>query len=280
MKILIFGSNGQVGVALSDLFFKENLILPTREDINLFKYRLLDSYIKKINPDLIINAAAYTNVDLAESERELAFILNRDVPKKIAIISKELNIPFIHFSTDYVFDGKKDIAYTELDKENPLSVYGISKFEGDQEIQLIGGNFFIFRISWVYSNVRKNFYLTIINMYKKNKKLKVINDQFGVPTSNYFIAENIHKIIPLLSKSKPGVYNLVPDGYCSWFDFAYEIIKKKYNSSNISAISSKDYQFSAPRPANSILDNSKFKKTFMLEFNEWKFELDKIINES
>ena len=193
--------------------------------------------------------------------------------------AREYNIPFIYFSTDYVFDGKKKGAYIEKDSTNPLGIYGKSKVAGEDAIKKVGGNFFIFRTSWVYSNIGHNFYLNIKYLAKKLDELKVVKDQFGVPTTSNFIANQIQKIIPKLNQTNSGIYHLVPNGFSSRYEFAKAIIKKTYpnfQSSKIIPIYSKDYPTKAPRPLNSILDNKNFQRAFMLKFGIWESELNKL----
>jgi len=283
MKILITGINGQVGHALMRKLIDHDLVGLTRKDCDLTDTEQIKHVIDLHQPDMIINPAAYTNVDQAEDESELAFRINRDAPKVMAEKARENNVPFIHFSTDYIFDGQKVTAYEEDEIAYPLGVYGQSKLAGDKEIQGVGGKYYIFRTSWVYSNIGQNFYLKIKKLSLEEKELKVVSDQLGVPTSNYFIAEQIKQIITLLDDNNSGVYNLVPNGSCSWYDFARLIIKKSnpdFNLENIYPIYSHELQSKTERPKNSILNNDKIKKTFDLTINDWRKELEKIINEA
>ena len=236
MKILIIGSNGQVGQALVKKLSSHNLIPINRGDCDLTNTNKIKHIIDRHKPDLIINSAAYTKVDQSEGERDIAFQINCDAPKVMALKACEYDIPFIHFSTDYVFDGMKKEPYNENDQTNPLGVYGQSKLAGDKSIQDLGGQFYIFRTSWVYSNVGPNFYLTIKRLIDENSQLKIVSDQKGVPTSSMFIATQIQKIIILLSHDNTGIYNLVPDGNCSWYDFAREIIVKTKSSFDINPL--------------------------------------------
>ena len=281
MKILITGTNGQVGHALMRELTDHELIGLTRQDCELTNPDQIKQVIDQHQPDLIINPAAYTKVDQAEDEPELAFQINRDAPKVMAEKAREYNIPFIHFSTDYVLDGEKEDAYYENDKTNPLGVYGQSKLEGEVAIKKVGGFFYIFRTSWVYSNIGHNFYLKIKKLSFEKNLLRVVGDQYGVPTSNFFIANQIKQIIPKLSPSNIGLYHLVPDGSVNWFGFAKNIISKvnpKFNFDDLIFILSSEYKTKVKRPSNSILLNEKIKRTFMLEFNDWQIELDRIIN--
>jgi len=281
MKILITGINGQVGHALMHELTEHELIGLTRQDCDLTNPDQIKQAIDLHQPDLIINPAAYTKVDQAEDEPELTFKINRDAPKVMAEKAEEYKIPFIHFSTDYVFNGEKKDAYVEDDPTYPLGVYGQSKCAGEEAIQEVGGLFYIFRTSWVYSNIGYNFYLTMKRLSQKREELKVVADQIGVPTSNQFIAEQIKTIIPQLNEINIGVYHLVPDGSCSWYEFVKEIIGQtnpQFNQEHLHAIQTHEFPTKTKRPANSMLSNAKIKHTFNLQFNNWSQELLKIIH--
>jgi len=281
MKILITGINGQVGHALMRELTEHDLIGLTRQDCDLTNLDQIKQVIDQHQPDMIINPAAYTKVDQAEDEPELAFQINRDAPKVMAEKAREYNIPLIHFSTDYVFDGEKEAAYEEDDPTNPLGVYGQSKCAGEEAIQEIGGLIYIFRTSWVYSNIVHNFYLTMKKLSLERDEIKVVADQFGVPTSNQFIAEQIKYIFPQLHHKNTGIYHLVPDGSCSWHDFAKQIISQinpQFNLDNLLPIFTYEFATKTKRPANSILSNAKIKQAFNLSFNDWSQELNKIIH--
>ena len=281
MKILITGINGQVGQALIHHLNDHQLIRLNRQNCDLNHLDQIKQAIDHNKPELIINSAAYTNVDQAEDEPKLAFQINRDAPKVMADKAREYNIPLIHFSTDYVFDGKKKDAYVEDDPTCPLGVYGQSKCAGEEAIQEVGGLNYIFRTSWVYSNIGHNFYLTMKRLSQEREELRVVADQFGVPTSNQFIAEQIKSIIPQLHENNTGIYHLVPDGSCSWHEFAQAVISqtnKEYNLEHLHAIQTHEFPTKTKRPANSVLNNAKIKQTFDLSFNDWTEELQKIIH--
>ena len=283
MKILITGVNGQVGYALMQTLTEYELIPINRQKCDLTKPDQIKQTIDQHQPDLIINPGAFTKVDQAEDEKALAFQINRDAPKVIMEKAREYNIPFIHFSTDYVFDGKKNDSYSEGDATHPLSMYGQSKLAGEDAIQEVGGYFYIFRTSWVYSTIGHNFYLTIQRLSHEREELKIVIDQKGVPTSNIFIAEQIKKIIPQLNEDNTGIYHLVPNGSCSWHEFARAIIVKnsaQFNLEKLQPIQTREFPTKAKRPQNSCLNNIKVKKTFMLEFEDWQKELNKMIDEA
>ncbi len=283
MKILITGINGQVGHALMRELTDHELIGLTRQDCDLTNSDQIKQVIDQHQPDLIINPAAYTKVDQAEEEPELAFQINRDAPKVMAEKACEYHIPFIHFSTDYVFDGEKEEAYVEDDPTHPLGVYGKSKCAGEEAIQEVGGLNYIFRTSWVYSNISHNFFLTMKKLSQERYELKVVADQIGVPTSNQFIAEQMKTIIPQLHDNNTGAYHLVSDGSCSWHEFAKQIIGQtnpQFNLENLHAITTDEFPSKTKRPKNSVLNNAKIKQTFNLEYNHWQGELEKVIHEA
>ena len=282
MKILITGINGQVGHALMRELTEHELFGLTRQDCDLTNLDQIKQVIDQHQPDLIINPAAYTKVDQAEDEPESAFQINRDAPQVMAEKALEYNIPLIHFSTDYVFNGKKATAYLEDDPTNPIGVYGKSKCAGEEAIQEVGGLTYIFRTSWVYSNIGNNFYLTMKRLSLERDELKVVSDQLGVPTSNQFIAETIKHIIPLLGENNTGIYHLVPDGFCSWYEFAKEILSQantQFNLENLHAIKTHEFHTKTKRPQNSILNNAKIKRTFIRSFKNWKEEFAQAIHE-
>ncbi|MEL0224914.1 MAG: dTDP-4-dehydrorhamnose reductase [Gammaproteobacteria bacterium] len=283
MKILITGVSGQVGHALMQELTEHELIGLTRQNCDLTNSDQIRQVIDQHQPEMIINPAAYTKVDQAEDEPELAFNINRDAPLVIAEKAREYHIPLIHFSTDYVFDGDKEGAYLEDDPTHALGIYGQSKRAGEEAIQEVGGLTYIFRTSWVYSNIGHNFFLTINRLSQERDELKVVTDQFGVPTSNQFIAEQIKHIIPQLYKNNTGIYHLVPDGSCSWYEFAKEIIGQtnpQFNLENLHAITTDEFHTRTKRPKNSILNNAKIKQKFNLELSYWQKNLEKITDEA
>jgi dTDP-4-dehydrorhamnose reductase len=283
MKILITGVNGQVGHALMRELTDHTLIGLTRQDCDLTNPEEIRQVIDQCQPDLIINPAAYTKVDQAEDEPKLAFQINRDAPKVMAEKAREYHIPLIHFSTDYVFDGEKKEAYVETDPTHPLGVYGQSKYAGEEATQEVGGLTYIFRTSWVYSTIGHNFYLTMKRLSQERDELKVVADQFGVPTSNQFIAKQIQHILSQLNENNTGTYHLVPDDSCSWYEFANQIISQinpEFNLEKLHAIQTHEFPTKTKRPKNSVLNNAKIKQSFNLVLKNWQAELEKVIDEA
>ena len=284
MKIFLTGSTGQVGTAIKNRLNKieqYKVLSLERNECDLSKKDNLKRSINNYKPDLIINAAAYTKVDQAEDDIDLAYLINSKAVRILSESAKDLDIPLIHFSTDYVFDGSKKGKYNEKDNPNPIGIYGKSKFDGENAIREIDGYFYIFRVSWVYSKIRDNFYLTIKNLIKEQKNIKIVSDQYGIPSSSLFIADQIAKILPKINKNNKGIYHLAPNSYCSWYDFAKSIIKHEkinFNLNEIKMINSDQYITKAIRPKNSILDNQKIKKAFFLDFKSWEDVLKEFIN--
>ena len=283
MKILITGVNGQVGHALMRELTEHELIGLTREDCDLTNPDQIKQVIDQHQPELIINPAAYTKVDQAEDEPKLAFQINRDAPRVMAGKAREYHIPIIHFSTDYVFDGEKEEAYVETDLTNPLGIYGQSKCAGEEAVQAVGGLYYILRTSWMYSNRGQNFYLTMRRLSHERDEIKVVSDQIGVPTSSLFIAEQIEKMIPQLRENNTGLYHLVPQESCSWYDFARQIISQTnhdFNCKHLHPIESEAFKTKAQRPRHNILNNHKIQQAFMLTFEHWHNGLERVINEA
>jgi dTDP-4-dehydrorhamnose reductase len=280
-KILLTGITGQLGSELENVLSKEWGIFPvSRKEMDLSEESTIRRIIRDKKPDLIINPAAYTAVDKAEVEKEMAFVINEKAPRIIAEEAKALNIPLIHFSTDFVFDGKKSAPYLETDTPTPMSVYGLSKLEGEKAIQEVDGDYLIFRTAWVYSRQGNNFRNTIRRLAKERPELNIINDQVGSPTTTTYISLVLKKIIELLFREKKisfqeckGIYHLTCGGTCSWYDFAEVIIKDllQYEEGHytLNPISTKDYPTAATRPQYSVLNNQKLTQVFGLEQREW-----------
>lgn len=300
MKILLTGSTGQLGHALQTYLsdFAE-IIAPTRAELDLNQLDSIGAYLDATKPDLIINPAAYTAVDLAEKEVALANRINALAPAILAQEAKRQNIGLIHFSTDYVFDGEKAdqdgnrLAYVESDICAPLNVYGASKLAGEQAIIESGCKYLIFRTSWVYSDFGKNFLLTILRLAQEKTELNIVNDQFGTPTSTLFLSQICHKVLSQLHQTNDtkqwwqqhqGLYHLTPSGETNWCDFSREIVAGakeigllKANLPTIHGIPSSAYPTPAQRPKNSHLNKDKFQAQFNIQLPHWKDALQQCI---
>jgi len=281
LKILISGQHGQVSQALQQrLGNQHELIVPGRGLLDLTHPDAIRQQVRSLRPQLIINAAAHTAVDQAQSEPELAFAINASAPGVFAEEARELGIPLIHYSTDYVFDGSKQAPYTEDDEPNPLSVYGQSKLAGERAIGAAGGEHLILRTSWVYSNTGKNFLLTMQRLLQEKPHLRVVADQIGAPTWAGTIAASTAALIERWQAGQPGAwgtYHLTAAGETSWFGFAQAIgehlLAQGKACATLEAIPSSAYPTPAPRPLNSRLDCRRLEREWGVRQPEWRSAL-------
>jgi len=276
-RILITGSKGQLGRELQALsknydytyFFTDREILDISDDV------ALRDYIQTHQIDTIINCAAYTAVDKAETEQELANTINHLAVKTLAQIAKEQNIKLVHISTDYVFDGKNFKPYKEEDSTDPQGVYGKTKCEGEKALQAINpANSIIIRTSWVYSSFGANFVKTMLRLGKEKESLGVIFDQVGTPTYARDLAKTILDIVPKINTEHVAIYHYSNEGVLSWYDFAKEIMRMAKLSCTINPIETKEYPTPAARPHYSLLNKSKIKRDFGIIIPYWKDSLD------
>ena len=285
MKILLTGKDGQVGFALHKKLVSVGEVIATnRNELNLESHDAIRIYIEKINPDIIINAAAYTDVDKAETEIELAYKVNTEAPKVLAEKASQLDIPMIHFSTDYVFDGLQNEPYVETDQANPQSIYGETKWKGEEAVRNYKKHI-ILRPSWVFSSYGQNFLKTILKLIQERTSLNIVSDQKGTPTSADSIADVTYKIVKTILNNPNfkdfGTYHIALEGETNWYQYACFIadeairlgLKTTMTSKDIKSIPSDAYPTVAKRPLNSRLNTTKIKKAFMLELPHWKLEV-------
>jgi len=275
MKVLVIGSEGQLGLEfqkISNNLDSLSWVFSTIKNLDLSKLDTISSLLNNINPSIIINCAAYTGVDKAESEPKLANTINYnavDIISKWTINNKK---KLIHISTDYVFDGLSNIPLSENSKTKPVNEYGSSKLKGEVACLKNDPNSIVIRTSWLYSSFGKNFVKTMIDLMKKNNSVKVVNDQIGSPTYAYDLAKVIIEII-LNNKNKSGLFHYSNEGEITWFEFARSI-RELYNlDCEIIGVSSKEFKTLAKRPKYSLLNNSKIKTTFNLEIPNYKESL-------
>ena len=290
MKIVILGANGQLGRELAEILQnKVNLKLYKKKDLDITNFIEVEKMIKYEKPEILINAAAYTSVDNAENNINYAYKVNSEAPQKIAEILETYKGYLIHYSTDYVYDGEKEIPYKEIDETNPLNIYGKSKLEGDKKIERSMTNFLIIRTSWVVSRYGNNFIKTILKLIKDNETLKIVKDQFGVPTSTNLIGKITHQIIKNITSTKKldsGVYNLTPRGRTSWYQMANKILERAHykdflsNSKKVRILPTEtvNYPTRAKRPKNSLLDTNKIEKALNIELPYWESEFNETID--
>lgn len=291
MKILLTGSNGQVGFELKNKLGALGEVIATdREELDLTNLNAIRNFIDQTRPDIIINPAAYTAVDKAESEPDLAYQINILAPEVLADKARELDIPLVHFSTDYVFDGLKKGAYIETDITNPQSVYGKTKYDGEEKIRTHAKHV-ILRTSWVFGVHGNNFLKTILRLIQEKESLNIVGDQWGSPASASMLSDVTFKIVDTILKNKNfndyGTYHVTSEGETNWFDYASLIsseamklnIKVTCAPNKIHPILSSEYPTAAKRPLNSRLNTDKLKKTFMLELPHWESEVKRVIKE-
>lgn len=271
-KILVVGCNGQLGKELqflSEVHDENNIemVFATRTEIDLTEISTLEIAILGFQPNIVINAAAFTAVDLAEKEQNLAETVNAIAPKEIARVCLEKGIRFIHVSTDFVFNGFKSSPYLETDEKNPLSTYGITKSQGEDGILNINQDALIIRTSWVFSGHGKNFFTTIVRLANEREELKVVDDQIGCPTWARDLAW--FTFYAALSDAK-GIYHFTNEGIASWYDLAKAIVDTMGIDCEVFPISTKEYPTPAIRPSYSVLSKEKTRAVFGNANNHWR----------
>jgi dTDP-4-dehydrorhamnose reductase len=281
-RILITGKNGQMGFELARTLAPLGHI--TAVDIaecDLADPAAITRLVDEVCPDIIVNPAAYTAVDKAETDRELAFAINAMAPEVLANAAAKRNALMVHFSTDYVFDGTKETPYTETDAPCPVSVYGESKLAGEKAVQQSGAQHLIFRLCWVYGTRGANFLLTMQRLAKERETLNIVNDQFGAPTWCRTIAESTALILAqyqCCQFKQSGIYHMSAGGHTSWYEFAKAIFemspqKESFVLKEASPIPTSAYPTPARRPAYSVLSNERLQKAFGIQLPDWKTQL-------
>ncbi len=294
-KILLLGANGQVGHALqTTLKPLGEVVCCTREQLDLSTLAsqpdALDGLVQRIKPTIIVNASAYTAVDRAEVEPEIAALLNTQVPGMLGAAAQKLGACVVHFSTDYVFDGTKAGAYQESDQTSPLSVYGRSKLEGEHTLSHKCPRHLIFRTSWVVGAHGGNFLKTMLKFAQEREALRIVSDQQGAPTSANLLAQTTTEILRTMADQPAtdprwGVYNLVAAGQTNWHAYASYVIAQarelgwpiKIKDEAITPILTAEYPVAATRPLNSVLDTSKIRKTFGVNLPDWRVGVDEVL---
>lgn len=276
-RILVIGSNGQLGQALAKLASQYphlSFVHTTRKVLDLSQTQLITDYFKDKDFNIIINCAAYTAVDNAETESELADQINHRAVKQLAEIAKQKNMTLIHISTDYVFNGENFKPYVETDKTDPQNVYGITKLKGEQAIQQLSPKSIIIRTSWVYSEFGNNFVKTMLRLGQERDSLNIIFDQIGSPTYAGDLAKAILDIIlhkDFDKKSQiPSLYHYSNEGVCSWYDFAKAIFEISKIHCKVNPIETRDYPTPAKRPYYSLMNKSQIKQDYGLDIPYWK----------
>ena len=279
IKALVTGGNGQLAQCLKNVVKNNDELHVDFQDLpylDINDKQQLESYFLKNEFDYCINCAAYTAVDLAEEQSDLAYAVNAEGPKYLAEVCQKHQVTLIHISTDFVFDGQKRIPYLETDAPNPLSVYGASKLQGERSIQETTEAYFIIRTSWLYSEYGKNFIKTMLSLSETLNEISVVSDQIGSPTYAGDLAEVLIQIV-LSSSTNYGVYHYSNSGTISWYDFAVEIFKQFGKTIEVKPIKTKDYPTAAKRPKFSALNTIKIENNFDCTIKDWQRSLNKVI---
>lgn len=272
MKILIAGSKGQLGIEIIRQLSKNSInevIGMDKEELNIVNSEDINETILSVKPDVVINCAAHTAVDLCETDIENAYKINAIGPRNLAIACEKIGAKFVQVSTDYVFNGNENQPYREDNETCPNSIYGKSKLMGEQFTKEFCSKYFIVRTAWLYGE-GNNFVRTMLKLAQNNKELNVVNDQFGSPTSTVDLAK---VIIDLINTENYGTYHGTCEGQCSWYDFAKKIFEISNIDIKVNPVSSEEFKRPAPRPKYSVLDNFMFKLVNLNSFRKWEDSL-------
>ena len=280
MKIVLCGSQGQLGWDCKRVFEKDyDVVALGRNELDITDPDNVNTVISDVRPAWVINCAAYTQVDQCETETDLAFAVNGEGPGYLAEACRASAAKLLHVSTDYVFDGIKEVPlhYTEVDTVNPISIYGQSKLEGEQRIAAVSDDHVIVRTSWLYGIGGNNFLKTMLklSLNSPEKRLKVVNDQFGSPTWTLRLALQLERLIRMDGQ---GLYHATSEGYCSWFELAQHFLKLMEVPFNGEPCTSDEYPTPAKRPANSILENARLKQSDDNRMTGWRHGLEQFVS--
>jgi dTDP-4-dehydrorhamnose reductase len=277
--ILLFGANGQLGQEILTRAPSVSLKIVgrSRAETDIADAAAVEAAFRDVHPDVVVNAAAYTKVDKAETERDQAYRVNKDGAGILAAACAAADVPFVHISTDYVYDGSKQKPYVEDDPTAPVSVYGASKLAGEEEVRRRHKKHVILRTSWVYGQYGSNFLKTMLRLAEERSELRVVADQRGSPTCTADLAQTVFALAPRLIHADDrfwGIYNFTGDGETNWCQFADEILthraRWKGGRPKLTPITTAEYPTPARRPMNSVLDNSRFRATFGLSAKSWR----------
>ncbi len=280
-SVLLLGATGQVGYALRRTLAPLGAAYaPGRAAVDLTDLKSVREAVRELRPDLVVNAAAYTDVDGAEEEPERAARINAEAPRVLAEAARAVGAWLVHYSTDYVFDGTKRAPYTEADAPSPISVYGRTKRDGEKAIRTVGGRHVILRTSWMYSRRRSNFVRTMLRLARENDRLTVVDDQIGVPTWAGWCAEATASICECLlagdDAARAGLYHLAGTGQTSWYGLARAVFAQFGRTDvTVEPVSSDEYETAAPRPAYAVLDSSRARAAFDLPATTWTAQLSR-----
>jgi dTDP-4-dehydrorhamnose reductase len=290
VRILLTGAQGQLGTDLLPLLRQQGEVIAVgRADCDLSSVDAIRKLVREVRPSVIVNPAAYTAVNEAEVQSDLAFAINGTAAGTLAQEARKLDAMFIHYSTDYVFDGSKQGAYTEIDEVGPLNVYGASKLAGERAVAAAGGRFLVLRTSWVYGANGQNFLLTIRRLAREREELKVVDDQVGSPTSSIQIARATAKLVQRYAEGNSiafpaGIYHTTAAGSVSWCGFARAIVealseRETFKLQRILAVPCSEFPTPARRPLNSVLSNRKFENIFGFRLESWQAGLAEVVRQ-
>ncbi|MEM7242715.1 MAG: dTDP-4-dehydrorhamnose reductase [Pseudomonadota bacterium] len=276
-RFLVFGASGQVG---QELCQSPSALPVYRSDVDLTDKSAIKSVFESMHFDAVVNAAAYTDVERAETDADLCFKINAEAPKLMAALCAEKNVPFLHISSEFVFDGKLKRPYTEEDACNPLSVYGQSKFQGEQNIISSNAAYIILRTSWVFSKQQNNFVRKIMRAAQNQRDIQVVEDQIGAPTAASQISDAILALLPTIIADPEclGIYHFASKPNVSRFEFAKEILQMAGLDTVVSPVKSDAFPTTAERPKNSCLDSTKIFDQFGIEVPDWRVPLKSILS--
>ncbi|STO36084.1 dTDP-4-dehydrorhamnose reductase [[Flavobacterium] thermophilum] len=272
MKVVVTGAKGQLGTDLVHLLADKGYEVYGygREELDITNFDQVKQIIGKVNPDVVIHTAAYTKVDLAESEPDQAFAINAYGTRNVAVASEKVGAKLVYVSTDYVFDGTANVPYHEFAPTNPLSVYGKSKLAGEQFVRDLHSKFFIVRTSWVYGKHGNNFVKTMLKLAQERDELMVVHDQIGCPTYTVDLA---NCVLELIQTEKYGVYHVSNSGHCSWYEFAKAIFEEAGIKVKVNPCTTKDFPRPAPRPAYSVFEHMALRLNGFKEMPNWRDSL-------
>jgi len=276
MKVVVTGAKGQLGTDVVHLLADRGYEVYGygREELDITNFDQVKQVITEIRPDVVIHAAAYTKVDLAESESDQAFLINAYGTRNVAVVSEAVGAKLVYISTDYVFDGTATTPYNEFAPTNPLSIYGKSKLAGEQFVRDLHSKFFIVRTSWVYGKHGNNFVKTMLKLAQERDELMVVHDQVGCPT---YTVDLSNCILELIQTEKYGVYHVSNSGHCSWYEFAKAIFEEARIEVKVNPCTTKDFPRPAPRPAYSVFDHMSLRLNGFNDIRHWRKALNEFI---
>ncbi|WP_332628488.1 dTDP-4-dehydrorhamnose reductase [Halalkalibacter flavus] len=277
MKVLLTGGHGQLGKEIAILLKKKDIehVACSREDLDITSLEAVQSEVFDYKPDVIIHAAAYTQVDLAETNEEEAFLVNGTGTRNLAEAAQEIGACLCYISTDYVFDGESDRPYKEDASTNPITVYGKSKYVGEQFVKNCN-KYFIVRTSWVFGAHGNNFVKTMLKLAEERETLQVVSDQVGSPT---YTADLASFLLELIHTDKYGMYHATNTGHCSWYEFARAIFEETNKGIDVKPVSTEEFLRPAPRPKFSVLDHAAIRKNHFQDLRHWREALQAFLRE-